>query len=105
VGLRDYLELCAPRLCRYARALVSGHPGPCSIADDLTRSILVWALEDGTVSSLTRADLDLRLYTQLTGLNRERLAAGSLGDKVTLEKNKSYLVGHALPGNCPFPLR
>ena len=40
MSLRDDLNVCAPRLRRFARALVDGHPAPNKTADDLVQAIL-----------------------------------------------------------------
>ncbi|MGH6813555.1 MAG: sigma factor-like helix-turn-helix DNA-binding protein [Methylocella sp.] len=101
--LRDDLNSCAPRLCRYARALVTGRPGPSEIADDLVRAVLLRAWETGTALRLAGRDLHLHLYTLLTEWHRERLAAGRMGGKVHMERENSYAGGPRAAGNLPVP--
>jgi RNA polymerase sigma-70 factor, ECF subfamily len=72
VALRDDWNLCAPRLRRYARALIGGHPAPHEIADDLVQAILPRALEDGAAIHLAGPELHLHLYTLITEAHRER---------------------------------
>jgi len=103
VALRDELNLCAPRLCRYARALVTGHPGPSEIADDLVHAVLLRAWEAGTTLRLDGHDLDLHLYTLLTEWHRERLAAGRMGGKAHMENENFHAGGPHAAGNLPFP--
>lgn len=81
MGLRDDLNLCAPRLRRYARALVGGHPGPNEIADDLVQAILPRALKAGAASRLAGPDLHLHLYTLITEWHRERLGVNAQMEK------------------------
>lgn len=101
VALRDDLNSCAPRLCRYARALVTGHPGPCEIADDLVHAILLRTLEAGC--PLSGPDLHLHLYTLLTEWHRERPAAGTMGAKAHMEKENFHAGGPRAAGKPPLP--
>jgi RNA polymerase sigma-70 factor (ECF subfamily) len=103
VALRDELNLCAPRLCRYARALVTGHPGPSAIADDLVHAVLLRTWEAGTTLRLNGRDLHLHLYTLLTEWHRERLAAGRMGGKAHMEKENFHAGGPRAAGNLPLP--
>jgi RNA polymerase sigma-70 factor (ECF subfamily) len=64
-----------PRLRRYARALMSGHPGGSDGADDLVRATLTRAL--GFRNHGTHADLMVRLYATLIQMNRDVIAGGS----------------------------
>jgi RNA polymerase sigma-70 factor (ECF subfamily) len=102
VALRDDLNLSAPRLCRYARALVTGQPGPSEIADDLVHAVLLrtWA---GTASRLAGRDLHLHLYALLTEWHRERLAAGRMGGKMHIEKENFSAGGPRAAGTLPVP--
>lgn len=98
MALRDDLNLCAPRLRRYARALVAGHPAPHKIADDLVHAVLLRTLEAGAALRLAGSDLHFHLYTLLTEWHRERLAAGRLDAKphienARLEKGSFYAGG------------
>jgi RNA polymerase sigma-70 factor, ECF subfamily len=102
VALRDELNLCAPRLCRYARALVAGQPGPSEIADDLVHAVLLRTWEAGTALHLSGRDLHLHLYTLLTEWHRERLAAGRIGAKADMEKENFY-AGGPRAENLPVP--
>jgi RNA polymerase sigma-70 factor (ECF subfamily) len=86
VALRDDLNSCAPRLCRYARALVTGQPGPSEIADDLVHAVLLRTWEAGPALRLAGRDLHLHLYTMLTEWYRERLVAGRMGGRAHMEK-------------------
>jgi RNA polymerase sigma-70 factor (ECF subfamily) len=90
VTLRDDLNLCAPRLCRYARALATGQPEPSEIADDLVHAVLLRTWESGTALRLAGRDLHLHLCTLLTERHRERLAAGRMGGKAHIEKENFY---------------
>ncbi|MGH6837834.1 MAG: sigma factor-like helix-turn-helix DNA-binding protein [Methylocella sp.] len=103
MALRDELNLCAPRLCRYARALVSGQPGPSEIADDLVRAVLLRTWEAGTALRLAGRDLHLHLYTLLTECHRDRLAAGRMGGKAHMEKENFSAGGPRAAGNLPVP--
>ena len=101
MALRDDLNLCAPRLCRYARALVTGQPGPSEVADDLVHAVLLRTWEAGT--ALRLAGGDLHLYTLLTEWHRERLAAGRMGGKAHMEKENFSAGGPRAAGNLPVP--
>ena len=103
MALRDDLNLCAPRLCRYARALVTGQPGPSEIADDLVHAVLLRTWEAGTALRLAGRDLHLHLYTLLTEWHRERLAAGRMGGKAHMEKENFSAGGPRAAGNLPVP--
>jgi RNA polymerase sigma-70 factor (ECF subfamily) len=103
VALRDDLNLCAPRLCRYARALVTGQPGPSEVADDLVHAVLLRTWEAGTALRLAGGDLHLHLYTLLTEWHRERLAAGRMGGKAHMEKENFSAGGPRAAGNLPVP--
>lgn len=89
--LRDDLNLNAPRLRRYARALVTGHPGPSVIADDLVHATLARGLESGSLGR--RADLALHLYSLLTELHREALRTARFGASAAVEKGGSCTGG------------
>jgi RNA polymerase sigma-70 factor, ECF subfamily len=102
VALRDDLNSCAPRLCRYARALVTGQPEPSEIADDLVHAVLLRTWEAGTTLRLAGRDLHLHLYTLLTERHRERLAAG-MGSKAHLEKENFYGSEARTARNRPVP--
>jgi RNA polymerase sigma-70 factor, ECF subfamily len=103
VALRDDLNLCAPRLCRYGRALVTGQPGPSEIADDLVHAVLLRTWEAGTALRLAGRDLHIHLYTLLTEWHRERLAAGRMGGKALREMENFYAGGAHAAGNLPVP--
>jgi RNA polymerase sigma-70 factor, ECF subfamily len=79
VSLREHLDRCAPRLRRYARALVSGQPGPNEMADDLVNAVVLRTYETG--ASFRKIELYLHLYSLLTEWHREALAAGRQGAK------------------------
>lgn len=91
MSLRDDLNLRAPRLRRYARALVAAHPGPSEIADDLVQTTLRRALEVGLPGR--GFDLDIHLYSLITELHREALRAASLGSSAAFEKGSPYARG------------
>jgi RNA polymerase sigma-70 factor (ECF subfamily) len=103
VALRDDLNLCAPRLCRYARALVTGQPGASKIADDLVHAVLQRTWEAGTALRLTGRDLHLHLYTLLTEWHRDRFAAARIGGKAHMEKENFSAGGPRVAGNLPVP--
>jgi RNA polymerase sigma-70 factor (ECF subfamily) len=69
VGLRRELNATAPRLRRYARALISGHPGPNEAADVLVAAALRRVFVDG--ASVSAADIEIDAYAALIDLNRE----------------------------------
>ncbi len=73
-ALRDQLNGLSPRLRRYARALTTGHPGPCDFADEVVHATLVRAL--GARHAGGSADLLIRLYATVTQLNREMAVSG-----------------------------
>jgi len=101
VALRDDLNSSASRLCRYARALVTGQPGPSEIADDLVHAVLLRTWEAGTASRLAGRDLHLHLYALLTEWHRESLAAGRMGGKVHMEKENFSAGGPRAAGTLP----
>ena len=103
MALRDDLNLSAPRLCRYARALVTGQPGPSEIADDLAHAVLLRTREAGTALRLAGRDLHLHLYTLLTEWHRERLAAGRMGGKAHMGHENFSAGGPRAAGNLPAP--
>jgi RNA polymerase sigma-70 factor (ECF subfamily) len=103
VAVRDDLNLCAPRLCRYARALVTGQPGSSDIADDLVHAVLLRTWETGTASRLAGRDLHLHLYALLTEWHRERLAAGRMSGTVHIEKENFSAGGPRAAGTMPVP--
>ena len=72
--LRDDLNALTPRLRRYARALMTGHPGGSDVVDDLVQATLMRTLGSRTVG--TQADLAIRCYATLTQLNREIVLGG-----------------------------
>lgn len=77
VGLREDLNLLAPRLRRYARGLIAGHPGPNEVADAFVGSVLRRALETGL--SQAAPDASLLAYSILIDTHREHLRAAGLG--------------------------
>ncbi|MGH6935071.1 MAG: hypothetical protein ACRED2_02630, partial [Methylocella sp.] len=103
MALRDDLNLCAPRLCRYARALVTGQPEPSEIADDLVHAVLLRTWEAGSTLRLAGRDLHLHLYTLLTERHRERLAAGRMSGKADMEKENFYGGQARAARNRPVP--
>jgi RNA polymerase sigma-70 factor, ECF subfamily len=102
VALRDDLNSCAPRLRRFARALITGHPAPNKIADDLVQAILLRTSETGASCRLAGADLHLYLYSLLTEWHRERLTAEGMGSKVHIEKENFYADGPRAAGKLPL---
>ena len=72
--LRDELNGLTPRLRRYARALVTGSPASCEVADDLVHATLMRALGARSVGG--SSDLAIRLYATITQLHREMPALG-----------------------------
>jgi RNA polymerase sigma-70 factor, ECF subfamily len=77
VSMQDELVLLAPRLRRYARALVQGAPGPSEAADELVSATLLRLRDHGAADG--KGDLILRVYSLVTQINREnhqRPAAG-----------------------------
>jgi RNA polymerase sigma-70 factor, ECF subfamily len=101
VALREELNLCAPRLCRYARALATGQPRPSEIADDLVHAVLLRTWEAGTALRLAGPNLHLHLYTLLTEWHRDKLAAGRMGGKAHMEKENFSASGPRAAGNLP----
>ena len=78
MNLRVDLNLVAPRLRRYARALVCAHPGPNEAADALVGAALRQVFANG--ASLPAADLEIDAYAALVELNRDHARAAELGD-------------------------
>ncbi len=72
--LREEMNALTPRLRRYARALATGSPVPCEVADDLVQATLMRAL--GARSLGGSGDLAIRLYATITQLHRETSAVG-----------------------------
>ncbi len=105
MALRDDLISCAPGLCRYARALVTGQPEPSEIADELVHAVLLRTWEAGTGLRLAGQDLHLHLYTLLTERHRERLAAGRMGGKAQMEKENFYAGRPRAARDQPAPPR
>lgn len=99
MALRDDLELYAPRLCRYARALAAGHPVCCETAVDMARTILSQTALAARCPAPTGAPLKLALYSLLTEWHREKLA-DKLCAKVPAERQTSRLAG---AGAAQFP--
>ena len=77
MNLRVDLNLIAPRLRRYARALACAHPGPNEAADALVAAALRQVAVDG--ASLPAPDLEIEAYAALVELNREHVRAAELG--------------------------
>ncbi|WP_036261952.1 RNA polymerase sigma factor [Methylocapsa aurea] len=88
---RDDLNLIAPRLRRFARALVAGHPGPSQAADDLVQAALRRALENGVPGR--RLDLDIHLYSLMIEMHRDSLRAAKADAGAALEKGSFYAGG------------
>ncbi|MGQ0445437.1 MAG: sigma factor-like helix-turn-helix DNA-binding protein [Beijerinckiaceae bacterium] len=103
VALREELNLCAPRLCRYARALASGQPQPSEIADEIVHAALLRTWEAGAALRLTGINLHLHLYTLVTEWHRDKLAAGRMGGKAHLEKENFSTGGLRAAGTLPIP--
>ena len=101
MSLRDDLNVCAPRLRRFARAFVGGHPAPNKTADDLVQAILLQTLQQGATARLTGPDLQLHLYTLLTGQLRKRLANTRLGDEAHAGTESFCSGGPGASGNLP----
>jgi RNA polymerase sigma-70 factor (ECF subfamily) len=101
VSLRDDLNVCAPRLRRFARALVGGHPAPNKTADDLVQAILLQTLQQGAAIRLTGSDLQLHLYTLLTGQLHKRLANARPGDEAHAGTESFCSGGPGAAGNLP----
>ncbi len=79
MSLREDLNLLAPRLRRFARALLRGHPAPSEAADGLVGLALRRAYEVGV--SQHAPDPHIEAYACLIEANREQLRAalGSAG--------------------------
>jgi RNA polymerase sigma-70 factor (ECF subfamily) len=77
VSLRVDLNLIAPRLRRYARALVCACPGLNEAADALVGAALRQVYADG--AALPSPDLEIEAYAALVLLNREHVRAAELG--------------------------
>ncbi len=74
MDLRDELNAMTPRLRRYARALATGSPTSCEVADDLVHATLMRALGARYVGGSN--DLAVRLYATITRLNRDVAVVG-----------------------------
>lgn len=88
MNVQDDVILSAPRLRRYARALVAGHPGPSDFADDLVQATLRRVLDAGLPGR--RDDVDIHLYALLTDMHRETVRRGSVGLSAARESGGSY---------------
>ncbi len=77
MSLREDLNLLAPRLRRYARALVGGCPSPNEFADGLVRNALRRAYETGPGEH--SSEPDIQSYAFLIEANREHFRAAGLG--------------------------
>jgi len=84
--MRDDLELSAPRLNRFARALICGRSRPCTLADNLVQEVLSSALESPSAHQLAEADLRLHLYSLITELHRDRLSPERISGHARMEK-------------------
>ncbi len=71
MNVREELNLLAPRLRRYARALIAGHPGPSETADGVVSVALRRAFDTGA-PSLNAPELQVLAYTLLIEANREQ---------------------------------
>ncbi len=69
--LAEELDSYAPQLYRFACALVSGRPGPCSDAAGLVRAALASVLGRSFTFWLKGDHLRIRLYAALIQMNRE----------------------------------
>ena len=74
MNLRDELNALTPRLRRYARALSTGSPAPCDLADDLVHATLMRGL--GSRNLGDAGELAIRLYATITHLHREMASVG-----------------------------
>lgn len=99
VALRDELRALAPRLRRYAHALIAGHPAPLACADELVQTVLQRVLE--AKGKLAGPDLALHVYALVTEGHRERLAAGKLGGKDQMEMENLSATGRGAAGAVP----
>ena len=77
MSLRVDLNLIAPRLRRFARALVCACPGPSEAADALVGAALRQVFARG--SAPPPPDLEIEAYSVLVLLNREQVRAAELG--------------------------
>lgn len=102
MALQDDLTSCAPRLCRFARALATGRPTPNKTADDLVHTLMQRALEAEGRIGMAGAELQLHLYSRLIDLHRERMPAVSLGAKAHREKENSCAGGPRAAARAPF---
>ncbi|MCI0599739.1 MAG: ECF-type sigma factor [Beijerinckiaceae bacterium] len=98
MAFRYDLGLHAPRLYRFARALVSGHPVPCTVADDLMRSVLLPVIETPLPQPVTGDDLRLQLFRLLIVRHRERLSAGSVTASARVAVENFSLAGNRAAG-------
>ena len=104
LNLREDLNALTPRLRRYARALLSGHPGGGERADDLVHATLLRAMGARNVGN--HSDLVVRLYATLTQLNRDTLtspktAQGSLPSPGGVAA--ALCLGTTSPSRSPAP--
>ncbi len=104
MSLRDDLNLRAPRLRRYARALVAAHPGPSDAADDLVRAALQRTLE--SEPRVAPPDLDTQIYSFVTEMHRDllrgsSLRAPSLGSSILIDTGALNVGGAHSPEKIP----
>lgn len=91
MSFRDELISLTPRLRRYARALVSAHPAPNDLADELVRAALQNMLDSGIPGRWF--DLEIRAYSALTQLHREAWKGAGLDARAALERGHSCAGG------------
>jgi RNA polymerase sigma-70 factor (ECF subfamily) len=99
VGLRGDLNRIAPRLRRYARALVCGHPGPSEAADALVAAALLQVLKDD--ASRSTADPETEAYAAFINLHRERISADEFGGAPAHGANALVKTGSFAGGGRP----
>jgi RNA polymerase sigma-70 factor, ECF subfamily len=101
VSLRDDLNVCAPRLRRFARAIVGGHPAPHKTADGLVQNILHQTLQQGASLRLNGPDLQLHLYALLIHQLHNMPAKGGLAGAARAETENFCSSGPGASGISP----
>lgn len=92
MSLQDDLNRMAPKLRRFTRALVAGHPRLCQDADVLVREALRRAAE--MTGSPSRTELAIQVYALLTQTHRDAVQRAKLGESAAVEKGGLHASPH-----------
>ena len=96
-GLAGRFDLCAPRLCRFARALAGGHPAPNKTADDLVQTFMQRTLEAGDSLRLAGARAPSASLCPLVGHTVRGWQRGGWATRRTRRRKIPARAGRAPP--------